>query len=131
MAEKKEYVCEICGKRFEGKRPARAYAGHMWLAHFKKVGTKGKMEALEKRIKDLEAKVIALEAENERLKAEKASLISSFEKETEELKKMVEKELKKALDKATTCPKCGKKFPKEHRLRHDFVYGWIWQCLMD
>ena len=55
--------CPECGKQFFGRYAGRAYAGHMWLSHFKRVGVRGQIVALEQRIKELVADNARLESE--------------------------------------------------------------------
>jgi hypothetical protein len=55
MTEHMVKKCPECGKEFRGRYAGRAYAGHMWLSHFKRVGARGEIVALKQRVTDLVA----------------------------------------------------------------------------
>ena len=114
MAEEREYVCEICGKRFTGKRPGRALAGHMWFAHMKRVGLKARLEerirTLEEEKAELEKRMRGLEEENGKLWRENLR----YEKECVRLRDEIEK--------VSRCPVCREKWSE-----HVFRDG-VWVC---
>lgn len=129
-------TCPECGKQFSGRYAGRAYAGHMWLAHFKRVGQRGEIVRLKQQIDSLIKERDSLKGKYEGLRGE----YNKMKENRDQLGKMVkdlyneEGSLSQrqviSADNSFNwnyCPVCGQ--PKsKHRQIKDLIYGKQWEC---
>ena len=116
ITEHRVKKCPECGKEFYGRYVGRAYAGHMWLSHFKRVGVRGKIVALEQEVTNLKTYIAKLEGR-----------CSSQEVKLGQATKPLVIDAGSHFYEWKYCPECGKPRAK-HRAYTDLIYGKGWEC---